>query len=115
MDGGDGCVRKNRSLDGLPTGPVVSTFLTPSVSPKFCVRRNDEKGDVVTDVLLISSTEFSPVKQREIALLMENSEHILRNKKSRRSVDKPRRNSGEKAEIRFACFGLFELLHHSRW
>ena len=108
-------MRKNRSFDGLPTGTVVSTFLTPSVSPKFCVRRNDEKGDVISGVLLISSTEFSPVMQREIALLMENSEHILGNKKSRRSVDEPRRNCGEKAEILFVCFSLCELLHHSRW
>jgi hypothetical protein len=38
-------VRKNRSFDGRPTGTVVSTFLTPSVSPKFCVRRNDENGE----------------------------------------------------------------------
>jgi len=70
-------VRKNRSLDGLPTGTVVSTFLTPSVSPKFCVRRNDEKGDVVSDVLAISSMRFTPVTQRGIALLVENFVHIF--------------------------------------
>ncbi len=42
---GDSWVRKNRSFDGLPTGTVVSTFLTPSDSPKFCDKRNDENGE----------------------------------------------------------------------
>jgi hypothetical protein len=69
-------VRKNRSLDGLPTGTVVSTFLTPSASPKFCVRRNDEKGDEPTVVVGAREVRFDmmipKIHPTEIAGIDEN-------------------------------------------
>jgi hypothetical protein len=42
---------------------------------------------------------FTPVTQRGIALLVENSAHIFSKQKSRRSVDKQRKTSGEKADF----------------
>ena len=69
-------MRKNRSFDGLPTRTVVSTLLTPSVSPKFCVRRSDEKGDETTVVVDAREVRFDmmilKINPTEIAGIDEN-------------------------------------------
>jgi hypothetical protein len=54
----------------------VSTFLTPSVWPKFCVRRNDEKGDEPTgdvfDVVVWVSIFDFQIYPAELAGIDEN-------------------------------------------